>query len=482
MAIEDTIKMIISDTVARAASPLGHLVLAAARRLRFDGDMPTGAKRKLSPEQAFLAMAVCTRMARVNRLLPSTVCKEAGVVEDASGTFRFMLTTKEMTESGELIEDAGPRQDISKSLGSYVWIVQAIARLTGSDELPLLEELGAAVADYLAPFDEAPLAAHDELATDLMALGAYFARERKGTDGEPIDLKEFFGMSRQMGVVYDPATNSMVVASDDPVDSFGHEPSVRLFMRRVAYGEGGCHRHERNPSGLPTYTSHELGRVRFRIDEVFSLAVVREGDKIRAVLVAEPWTTVLDKPGEPHTPFFKRSTYRWAQGVPLGGGILIGEGADRFSLSAGTDITYTCPFYERYIKELEGDGNGGIGNCLSGEVVCMPRRVEIDPEVLRTYLEDIYADGLRQMMDTTGASPPWAEGYVVPPTLTYPDGREANGLLDRLEDAFYGDGNAVFKALLEEATKRTRALDALVARTSTTRQVQKARFRRLMRS
>ncbi|CAH2606178.1 conserved protein of unknown function (plasmid) [Rhodovastum atsumiense] len=481
MTIEDIVEMLRTDAATAASSPLGQLVLSAARRLEHGGDMPVGARRRLSSEQAFAAMTVCTRMVRTHGLQPSTVCKEAGLVEEASGTFRYMLTAREMTPIGELVQGAAARRDISKKLQRYVQIVRTVARLAGKEELPLLEDLGVAVADYLAPFNEETSAPHDELAADLIALGTYFGRAREGTGGELIDLKEFFEASGRMGVIYDPATNGMVALPDDPVD-LGHEPSVRLFMRRVASGQGECYRHERNPSGFPVYISREIGRVRFQVYEVVSLALVRNRDKIRAVLVAEPWTMVQDRPGEPPARFFDRSARRWEQGVPFGGGIRVGEGEGQFSLMAGTNVAFACPLYEQYIRELEGDGESEFGSGLVAEVVCTPRRIEIDPEVLRVYLEDVAAYEPRKALEFMEASAPWAQGYVVQATLTHADGREANSLLERLEDALYGDGNAILAALLDQVTKRVRALDDLMAKTLTTRQAQKTHFRRLMRS
>jgi hypothetical protein len=287
MAIADIVTNIAKDADAKASYPLGRLVGIAADRLAPAADLPKGARRKLSPEQALAAMTACTRMVRRYKLKPSTVCDDAGLIKEASGTYRYMLTQKEMDDAGELIGDVTARQDISKDIRKYSQIVQAIAQSVGVDELPLLDELGSAIVDYLTPFEDHPEIGHEAIAVDFSSLGGHFSRTPKGSDGQPIDLAGFFQDSYKLDLVYDPDADAMVQRPSDPWATYSHWPSVRLFMRQVAHGQGRLVRYTRKSSGIG-HDQESLGAAHYEVHDVVSVALVPKGNAIRAVFVADP--------------------------------------------------------------------------------------------------------------------------------------------------------------------------------------------------
>jgi len=488
MSIQQVVDELVAKTSARLTTPLGLVALAAVQMLE-ESRMPSGARRRMSDEQAASAIVTCTRLVRRAGLQPLAVCREAAVVTDANEVFRFLLTSKEMNEAGELTAELNPKRTVRKDLRPYVRIVQAVARLTEQEELPLLDELGAAVSGYLEPFDEAPLARHEEIASDLLSFGPYFSKPRKGTDGEPVDLAEWASTSLRLGLAFSQRDGTMFKVPDDTVDLFGHEPHVRLLMRRVASGTGDVLRHERNSGGIPAFKTAVLGRVPFQLHEVVSLSLVRERGAIRAVLVAEPWTRVMEMPGSPKSASGAPPFHLWAEGAPIGGSISVVHAGERLGLLGSGGIEFHCPLYKQFIKGMEEEIRE-LGGWPIDQMVCTPRRVELDPETLGVYLEDRAADALRQdfayrtQFNPAAAAdvPPWAYGYAVPALLPQPDGTMVEGLADRLEESLYRDGSAIMSAMLEEVTKRVRALDAHVEQHTTVRQGQKARFRRLMRS
>jgi hypothetical protein len=175
----------------------------------------------------------------------------------------------------------------------------------------------------------------------------------------------------------------------------------------------------------------------------------------------------------------------WTPGTPFSGGITIDHTDWSRRLEQDDVPVVRCHLYQEYLdKCLEMTEEGDL--FCGDESVCMPRTIDIETDVLRAFLDDKAADALRHMLailpPREDAYPPWAEGYAVPVEMQLPDGRAVDGLMERLENALHDPKGRIIQGLLDQATKRVWALEAVIASNSSSTQQRRMAFRLRMRS
>jgi hypothetical protein len=173
MTTDTPLSRLMNDALAAVAHP-GQTLVRVCDMLRPKSGYKLPTKRKLTDEQAAATALAVTRIAERLGLSCSAICQTANVASDPKNYYRFHLTREERA-SGQTRFVAGR---FNKALARYRDLVVAAA-LAECDQLPLLDELAAAVQDFLEPF--VPLARRDEfeeLAEGLGEIGRYLSRPR----------------------------------------------------------------------------------------------------------------------------------------------------------------------------------------------------------------------------------------------------------------------------------------------------------------
>lgn len=486
----ETIAKLLEDALMRSTHPDAHLLLVAESVLdpRAGEPLPPGATKKMPDAVAAEAITVVTRLMRRHAVRPSDVCRDAKVANAPKQYNDFHLSAPEMDAGGALTRPLKADRRIHKGIGPYVRIVRQIAGRCGMPEADLLQELGSAVSEYLAPFavsDRTPL---ELLAEDLGMFGGFFGKGREGSDGEPLDVRRYFSDAARMNVEFSPAEGRMLPAPDDPYpdEGFGHAPCVPLLVRTVAVGRVRCNTFDETLEGerFPV----PMGEMDAEVFEAVFLSVVPDGRGLRAVLFAEPWTATFGDEGP-------RSRRPWGEGgltdVERGSPIVYEVGFQRdgeYHAVCFDDETlrFTCSDYERHVTGLladiaEAEREDRNTRCAY-EALDAARRIEVNEDGVRKLLGRASDDKWRTLLKSFPSSPGFAADLALPRWARVAGGGTSDAIADRLAEALLGDERLIVKGLTEAATRRARAMDAFMAERVGGERLRRDRFRRLMRS
>jgi len=486
----ETVEKLIKDALMKATHPEAHLLLIAEALLDplSSDPLPAGAARKLGEADAYAAATAVTRMMRRHALKPSEVCKAAGVANQQNDYFKFHLTQAEMDAGGALSAPLKSGRRVHKGLAPYVRMARDIAAKAGVPETDLLQELAVAVVGYLAPFASADRDPWELLAEDLAMLSTYFGRVRDGSDGEPVDLRRFFSDAIRAGVGYSIVKDRMLPEPEEAVPDAGFwlSPTVPLFARTVAVGAVDCRTYDETLDGerFPV----PLGEMKANVVEVYSIGLVPDGKGLRTVIFAEPWTALFGKPGDGHArSWMDRGSFAFVQGTPFSGGLHVPKGDDSFDVSFADDgPAFGCRDYERHVRSLlvaaDEAGPNTYESSYCYEMVNVARRIDLDPEVLKTLFERSGGDKWGTLLGFLKEPPAFARAFALPPSVVLTGGAMSEALRDRMEEALHGDGLSIVKGLTEAVTRRARAMDAFMSERLDAERWRRDRFRRLMRS
>ena len=175
MPIPNTVSRLMNHATMRITHPAATL-LELADRLTTPGSdepAPPGSQRKLQDTDAFAVLEAVTRMMRRHDLSPSLVCEAAKVANHAKDFYKFHLTQTEMDETGRLVAELKSGRRVHRGLAPYLRMVRRIAAESGVPEADLLEELGAAIPDFLAPFAAVDRDVWETVFDDIALLAAH---------------------------------------------------------------------------------------------------------------------------------------------------------------------------------------------------------------------------------------------------------------------------------------------------------------------
>ncbi|WP_029032665.1 hypothetical protein [Salinarimonas rosea] len=481
MSQNETVAMLIKEAVLAATHP-NALALRQAERFLADRSKPKpppGARRKLAQAEAVAAATAVTRMLRRHRIGVSEACRAAKVTADPNQTYKYALTAREMDDAGTLVAPLRVGRPVHKGLAAYAAMAKAIAAKAGVAEDDLLEELGGALADYLAPFAPERADPYERLAANLSMLAPFLGRVQKATDGEPVDYPEFLRFLVREDLAWAPGRRTLVPAHEEEVldSAFWEALRVPLFVRRVGRAEVETIRYDADASDEDAVRPQPLGAREAVILEVVWLGIVRERG-LRAVLFADPWTAVASAPSTETEP---AERFVFASGVPFRHTLTMRDGDGDLGVELGSELEITCPVYRTHVEATADKGDTGrLFSRLAYSDLQVSRKLRIDADTLRELVEP--GEDVRWRRALLNAQPwPYVPGFAVPEALPDADGADAP-LLERIEHALLGDDLAIVSAFLGELSDRMRAMDAHLARTRRDRRLPDARFRRLMRS
>lgn len=486
----ETVERLLQEALMKTSHPEAHLLTLAENVLdpRSAEPLPKGAARRMSTPEAFAAATAVTRMMRRHGLVPSDVCRDAGVANQPTGFFQFHLTQGEMDASGALTAPLQPSRRIHKGLIAYARLARAVAARSDASEADILQELGLAVAGYLAPFAAADRSPWDLLGEDVALLGSYFTKVRKGADVEPVDLRRYFWDADRMNVVYDPDGSRMEPRPDRSQDGTGFDlaPRIPLFARTVASGGIDCREWDEGPDGEPF--SMPVGYMQASIVEVFHLEIVPDRKGLRVIVSAEPWTATFGDvgPGRSH-PWGKGGLTDFVRGTPLPYSMNVHRDGTTYCINFEDRLPrFHCADYERHVQDALAGADHARANDWdpSGcyRALSVPRRFDLDAETLRMLLGRRADDTWRQQLSAFGDTPSHLRSFALPGAVALPDGARSDALADRFREGLLGDGHEILAALMEAVTRRVRAMDAYLAERTDGERFRRDRYRRLMRS
>ncbi|MEE7474973.1 hypothetical protein MHIMP23_00745 [Methylobacterium hispanicum] len=485
----ETVERLLREALMKTSHPEAHLLTVAEAVLapRSDEAMPKGASRKMGKTEAFAAAAAVTRMMQMHGLTPSDICREAKVANQATGYYPFYLTPAEVDGSGTLLASLPRSRRIHRGLAPYVRMVRAIAVRSGASEADLLQELGLAVASYLAPFVAADRSPWDLIAEDVALLGPYFGKVRKGTDGDPVDMRRYFSDAERMNVLFDPATARMEPRPDRSHHDNGFSSSacVPLHARLVVSGQVRCWTYDEGMDG--DRFSVPLGWMQASVFEVFFLGIVPDKRGLRTVLFAEPWTATFGDMGPGRSrPWGDGGLTDLMRGTPLTYGLGLVRDGEPHGLCFDDLPRFHCPDYERHVR----DGLAGIEHYQANEWDPSPchdalqaaRRIDLDADTLRRFLGHKADDSWQRQLAAFADTPSHLRSFALPGAIALSDGGSSDALADRFREGLLGDGQEIVTALMDAVTKRVRAMDAYLAERTEGERFRRDRYRRLMRS
>ena len=223
-----------------AGSPGEVLVRVAAMTRPKSGHDLGGLPRRMPRAQANLAAACVTAMGERLLVNPAQACIGAGLRASANNCYDFHLTAAEAASPRTVVRD----KPVNGTLDNYRAIAVEMARLAndaGRDvrAADLLDELAAAVRDYLARF--VPRLSRgdlDEVGEALGALGDHLSRRQAAPDGTNVDLPAYWRAAGAAGLAYHPGLRAMVPVADAP---FGADrPFVPVGWRWAGAGRVAC--------------------------------------------------------------------------------------------------------------------------------------------------------------------------------------------------------------------------------------------------
>lgn len=486
----ETIAQLLEYALMRSTHPDAHLLLVAESVLdpRAGEPLPPGATKKMPDAVAAEAITVVTRLMRRHAVRPSDVCRDAKVANAPKQYNDFHLSAPEMDASGALTRPLKGNRRIHKGIGPYVRMVRQIAGRCGMPEADMLQELGSAVSDYLAPFavsDRTPL---ELLAEDLGMFGGFFGKGREGSDGEHLDVRRYFSDAARMNVEFSPAEGRMVPAPDEPYpdEGFGHAPCVPLLVRTVAVGRVRCNTFDETLDGerFPV----PMGEMDAEVFEAVFLSVVPDGKGLRAVLFSEPWTVTTGDSG-PHTsrPWGEGGLTDVVRGVPIYCELGFQRAGEYHAVCFDDEtLRFTCSDYERHVTglltDIEEANREDRNPRFAYEALDAARRIEITEDSVRTLVRRTSDDKWRTLLKLLPGTPMFVGDLALPRLAHLPGGGTSDAILDRLVEALFGDERLIVKGLTEAATRRACAMDAFMAERVGGERLRRDRFRRLMRS
>lgn len=490
MTISDTVSRLMSHATMRITHPAATL-LELANRLTTPGSdepAPPGSQRKLQDADAFAVLEAVTRMMRRHGLSPSLVCEAAKVANQAKDFYKFHLTQTEMDETGRLVAAPKAGRRVHRGLAPYLRMVRRIAAEAGVPEADLLEELGAAIPDFLAPFAAVDRDVWETVFDDIALLGGYFSRPRQGSDGQPIDLRRFFSDAVSEGVGYSPGLDRMATEPEEPSpdEGFWQAPSVPLFARTVVVGAAECWFYEETQKGERFRVP--IGEVKANVVEVVHLGLVPSGRGLKAILFAEPFTAILGTPNDGGArSFMDRPPSAFVRGTPLSDSLVIPAKDTPYHVAfVDETVRFQCDAYEAHVRRHAGEADSDDANSAmrwySLESLNVARRIELDPDTLRTLLDRQSDEKWRVLLTFTRGPKEFDGEFVLPDAVTLTGDQRSEALIDRLKAALIGDDQVIVRALTDRATRRVRAMDRFMADRATSERTRRDRYRRMMRS
>jgi len=473
MTTDTHLSRLMNDALAAVAHP-GQTLTRVCDMLRPKSGHKLPTKRKLTGEQAAAAALAVTRIAERLDLSCPAICRTANVAPAPKNYYRFHLTRDER----ESRQTKFAARRFNKTLSKYRDLVVAAAALADCDQLPLLDELAAAVQDFLEPF--VPLARRDEfeeLAEGVGEIGRYFSRPRKAADGTVVDLNRLWTACEQRRLEFDETTGRLEYRGEDPEFSWYLTwPRVFLFPRVVGQVEVECS--ENDGSDILEHTlqslknrSRPIGKVKARLCYAVHLALgpARARGKAKAYLLLESWTLLASGPRSKREKGWQNPAAGiWCPGFPFS----TSRGSDEhgtFDFIAAGPVNPMCPEFRDWLDRAD----------LDDPRVCEQtvRAVDISPEILELMLRH---ESSPPAWDFFGR---WSGRSALPSSVEMPGGVPSEGLLDRLRDTLYRDDEkALDGQLLTAAAPMMKALDRLLENTDDEMTRRKATFMRRMQS
>jgi hypothetical protein len=437
-------------------------------------------RRKLTRDEAIAAMRAVTAMLKRYGLAPTSTLRKPGRATEASGTYPLFLTDDEFSGA-----PVGPNRRLNLNVGAHLESVRMVARAASGggdppDVTSLLDELAEAIPEFLEPFREEERDPDEEIAEDLLRIGAWLQSPRR-----PHDLKRFLETARAESLGYDPSTDEMtydVLLGQNEDDS---APVLPLFSRVVAVGTAELLTPD--PAYAPP-PGASLTRVPFDDTPLKSLGTTRIAMVHKVGLTVVPWP---DKRRLEPVFTIDQVTYVGAEPTPsTPGGSLFGdltevaghirwrqteylpESDTRFRLHAIADST---PDHDDFLH-FRGEWANSI---VSVDEPCGHRRWRrITPGECRLLLDE----EPRRRHAAWFVFGDLKEDGILPRAAPLEGGEESTALRDRLKAALYADGErGLAEMLLAEAGKRERAHERHRLRAASSEQRRKLAFRARMR-
>jgi hypothetical protein len=394
-----------------------------------------GVRRKLNDSQAAAAAVAATRIMERLSVSPSAACDEARVAQEPNNYYRFRLTIEERAASATKFS----KGRFNKSIRHYRDLVSATAKIANTDVTPLLDELAAAVHDFLEPF--IPFAQRDEfneLTEHVVELGLYFSKPPKAQDGTVVDLNQLWTTCRERQLEFNPDTKALEYEGQDPESTWYLTlPRVLLFPRIVGQVEVECSVND--GSNILDHTfeslkrrSQSIGKVSAKLVYAVSLAMMpaRARGKAKPVFLLEPWTALPLGPRSKRKEVWGIPAFEvWCPGFPF-----VTTRADdangTFDLIAAGQVEAKCPEFRNWFDNVDPEDPR-----IHEEAF---RVLDVTPEIIELMLRH---ESLPRGWDLFGR---WVGQSALPASAEMPGGVPSEQLLARFRDALYrGDENGV---------------------------------------
>jgi hypothetical protein len=437
---------------------------------------PWKGRRKLTAEETIAAMRVITGQIARFGLKPTVALTRPNVASEASATYKLFLTDAEMASEAV----SRPKHNIIRNLSAHVTSVRLIARhaeKAGHDvaEIDLLDELAAAVPEFLEQFRlEQAVDEHVEVAADLGSIADWLASPHR-----EIELVRFFNESDRQRVVFNPNSGVMEYEGYEGDVSDWNTPCVPLMLRVVAQAD--VEYRVVDPDLEPRMRigdiviepgTRPIGRSHGLLAYKVGLGVLPD-EKQRGACMAftlDPVTYVAAPPPEGQQ---WNLQYSELHGFPIPGRIHGFGGKTPYVLFDGKMTPY-CPLFAQHWNDVWDDDRGPEERELYTR-----RWIEVTPEHCRILLDEGNRSRVDQMLTFSGIK----EESVLPQDVLLEGGVESTLIRDRLKQVLYAAPGepSLADLLLEEATKRCRALEGHILRSASGERLRKLAFRSRMR-
>ena len=177
----------------------------------------------------------------------------------------------------------------------------------------------------------------------------------------------------------------------------------------------------------------------------------------------------------------------FVRGTPMSDSLIIpAEDTPYHVAFVDETVRFQCDDYEAHVRrhasEADADDANSAMRWYSLESLNVARRIELDPDTLRTLLDRQSDEKWRVLLTFTRGPKEFDGEFVLPDAVTLTGDQRSEALIDRLKAALIGDEQAVVRALTDRATRRVRAMDRFMTDRATSERTQRDRYRRMMRS
>lgn len=441
---------------------------------------PWKGRRKLTAKEALAATRVVTGLIHRFGLKPTTALVRPGRASNPGATYRFYLTEEEMAEPEKI---SHTQRRLSLSIEAHVENVRLIAQKArvaapGLDEADLLDELAAAVPEFLEQFRfQQALDANEDIAADVNSIAAWLVSPRR-----EIELLRFFGEARRQRIVFNPVTKLMEFEGhgDDPDDA--NVPTVPLGIRLV--GSCGGERCVSDGALEPEFAigAHVVrpeyrvvGRAHCHFAYKVGLGVVADWrvSHAQVMITLDPVTYVCEADRE--------ETQAWTppvDAVEIAGFLVPGRahwiGADQPQIRLQGPIERDCPWFREHLDEAIDDEWGVDDRALHAR-----RYLEVTARRIELLLDERFQHRLAPLLAFGAVT----QKTVLPDQAVLEGGVESTGFRDRFLQVLYNpEGQpSLADLLLDQAAVRCRALEEHLLRSASGGRQRRIAFRARMR-